>query len=110
MAVKALFCGVKLENLTNITLSLKCIEIRKQEYSALNTLIILNSANLLSPRYINSSITPYSVYLGYTSISNPRINSLLLLAKYTKGNIGELTFIQAIRDISLFTPIDAEDN
>jgi hypothetical protein len=101
---------VKLEDLTNTTLSLGCIEIGKQEYSALDTLVVLNSANLLSPRYINSSTTPYNIYLGHTSTSNPRINSLLLLAKYTKGNIRELTSIQAIRDISLLAPIDIEDN
>ena len=69
------------------------MEIGKQEYSALNALIIFNSANLLSPRYINSSITPYNMYLGYTSTSNLWINSPLLPAKYTKGNIGELTSI-----------------
>jgi hypothetical protein len=82
---------VKLEDLTNATLSLGYIE--KQEYSALDALVVLNSSNLLSPKYINSSTTPYKVYLGYTSASNPRINSLLLLAKYTKGDIGELTSI-----------------
>jgi len=93
LTVKALFYGVKLEDLTNTILSLGYIEIRKQEYSALDALVVLNSANLLSPRYINSSITPYNVYLRYTSTSNLRINSLLLLAKYTKGNIRELTSI-----------------
>jgi len=69
------------------------MEIRKQEYSALNAIVILNSVNLLSPRYINSNITPYNIYLGYTSASNTRINSPLLLAKYTKGDIGESAFI-----------------
>ena len=85
-----------LEDLTNTTLSLKCIEIGKQEYSTLNTLVVFNSANLLSPGYINSSTTPYNVYLGHTSTSNLWINSLLLLAKYTKGNIRESTSTQAI--------------
>ena len=94
LTIKALFYGVKLEDLTNTTtLSLECIEIGKQEYSALDALVVLNSANLLSPGYINSSITPYNIYLGYTSTSNLRINSLLLPAKYTKGNIRELTSI-----------------
>ena len=69
------------------------MEIGKQEYNALDALVVLNSANLLSPGYINFSITPYSVYLGHTSAFNPRINSLLLPAKYTEGNIGELTSI-----------------
>jgi len=72
------------------------MEIGKQKHSTLDTLVVLNSANLLSPRYINSSTTPYNMYLGYTSTSNPWINSLLLLAKYTKGNIRESTSTQAI--------------
>jgi len=87
---------MKLKDLTNITLSLGYIEIRKQEYSALDTLVILNNTNLLSPKYIKSSTTPYNIYLGYTSASNLRINSLLSPAKYTKGNIRESTSTQAI--------------
>ena len=84
---------MKLKDLTNIILSLGCIEIRKQKYSALDALVVPNSANLLSLRYINFSITSYNMYLGYTSASNLWINSLLLLAKYTKGNIRESTSI-----------------
>jgi len=101
---------MKLENLTNATLSLGYIEIRKQEHSALDALVVLNSANLLSLRYINSSTTPYNMYLGHTSASNPRINSPLLLAKYTKGNIRESTSTQAIQDIGPLAPVDAENN
>lgn len=86
------------------------MEIGKQEHSALDAPVVLNSANLLSPGYINSSTTPYNVYSGHTSASNPRINSPLSPAKYTEGNIGESTSTQAIRDIGPLAPVDAEDN